>query len=173
VGFTHFGVADYSFSYTVPAGAWTHLVFVGTSSNTTLYANGLNKGSVTNSISLPRSIIGADTATGWASDYLMGSVDEIMLYGQALSAAQISALYAAGSAGPLRAPQFGPQLRFASGEFTFDVFGQSGKTLTLGVSSNLSDWMPLVTLPNPTGSNSYSDPGSLQAPQRFYRLSQP
>ena len=173
VGFTHFGVADYSFSYTVPTGTWTHLVFVGTTNNTTLYANGVNQGSLSTSISLPRSIIGADTATGWASDYLMGSVDELMLYGQALSAAQISALYAAGPAGPFRAPQFGPQLRFASGEFTFDVFGQSGKTFSLGVSSNLSDWTPLATLPNPTGSNSYSDPGSLHAPQRFYRLSQP
>lgn len=173
VGFTLFGVSDNSFNYTAPLGTWTHLAFVGTTSNTALYANGVSIGSIATSFSLPRSTIGADLASVWPADYLSGSVDEIMLYNQALSPSQISALYAAGAAGPRRAPEFGSRLRLQGGSFTIDVVGQWGKTFSLSSSSNLTTWTPLVTLPNTTGSNSYSDPSSLTASRRFYRLSQP
>lgn len=40
VGFTKFGVADYTFDYAVPLNTWTHLAFVKTDEGIALYADG-------------------------------------------------------------------------------------------------------------------------------------
>ena len=37
MGFTRFNVVDHTFNYSAPLSVWTHLTFVATPSNTTLY----------------------------------------------------------------------------------------------------------------------------------------
>ena len=92
---TQFGIGDYSFGYTTPVATWTHLVFVGTSTGTSLYANGVLKTTLTNSIPLPRKYLGVDyvNSTGNLLDYVNASIDEIAVYNRALSATEITTLY--------------------------------------------------------------------------------
>ncbi|MHC4397336.1 MAG: LamG-like jellyroll fold domain-containing protein [Planctomycetota bacterium] len=40
VGFTKYGVADYTFNYEAPIGSWVHLAFVATETEIKLYADG-------------------------------------------------------------------------------------------------------------------------------------
>src|SRR5262249_11165092 len=106
VGVTQFGVGDYSFGYIAPAGTWTHLALVGTSTGTALYVNGVIQSTLTNTLPLPRGYIGAGYVTSSAHlvDYMLGNLDELMLFNRPLSAEQINAIYLAGSAGLVRAP---------------------------------------------------------------------
>jgi hypothetical protein len=88
VGFTIYGQADYYFNYTAPKNTWTHLAFVGTSSNITLYANGVAVDTNAVSISMPLTQFGNPNV-----DYLNAMVDEVAVWSNALSAAQIKENY--------------------------------------------------------------------------------
>src|ERR1700744_5481300 len=73
---------DYLFSpaYTLPLNTWTHLAYVATSSGVTLYANGVQEGTVTvSSFELPRAYIGVDTFSGSPSDFALGAIDELQI----------------------------------------------------------------------------------------------
>jgi GH25 family lysozyme M1 (1,4-beta-N-acetylmuramidase) len=174
VGITQSGVADYLFSpaYSVPAGVWTHLAFVGSSSSVTLYVNGVSEGSITaSSIPLPRACIGGDLlGSGSVTDPMLGSLDEIQTFNVALSAAQISSIYNAGSAGLVRAPQFTGTVQTNSGQINLQLRGLTGKNFTLFGSTNLVTWTSLGTVANPTGATSYT--GSATNSQEFYRVEQ-
>lgn len=98
VGITRWAIQDYSFNYTAPIGVWTHLVFVGGASSTTLYVNGTSNGTLNVGISLPRTTMGRDI-TNRFNKALKGLVDEASLYNRALSPAEILSLYNAGSDG--------------------------------------------------------------------------
>jgi hypothetical protein len=89
VGFTQFGVADYSFNYIVPTNTWMHLTFVGTAAGTTLYTNGVQAASLAEVIPLPLQFLGRrDTG----EDRLKGLLDEITLFNRALSPEEIQQL---------------------------------------------------------------------------------
>jgi hypothetical protein len=98
VGITTWGVQDYSYNYTAPIGAWTHLVFVGTAGNTALYTNGVFHGNIAVGISLPRTTMGRDV-TNRFNKALKGRLDETSLYSRALTATEILLLYNAGADG--------------------------------------------------------------------------
>jgi hypothetical protein len=98
VGITTWGIQDYSYNYTAPTGTWTHLVFVGTTTNTSLYTNGIFQGSLGVSIQLPRTTMGRDI-TNRFNKALKGRLDEISLFNRLLTPAEILALYNAGSDG--------------------------------------------------------------------------
>jgi len=175
VGLTHFGVGDYSFGYIAPAGVWTHLAFVGTTSNTLLYANGTLQGTLTNTAPLPRAYLGAGYVASSARfvDFMLGDVDEVLLFNRALAPSEISGIYAAGSAGLCRAPEFTGAKPAGNGQLQLQMRGQTGKNFTLYATSNLLNWASLASLPNPTGAVLYLDAAATNAPRRFYRLSQP
>jgi len=99
VGFTVYHVQDYSFNYTAPVGTWVHLVFVGTTTNTQLYTNGVFNSSTNVSTSLPRMFMGTRNLTNSFANMLKGSVDEVSLYNRVLSPSEIQSLYNAGTAG--------------------------------------------------------------------------
>jgi hypothetical protein len=88
VGFTAYGVADYVFNYEAPTNTWVNLVFVGTSSNTLLYADGFLQDSNSASITLPMTSIGNPSG-----DFLSATVDEVAMFGTALLEGQIRTLY--------------------------------------------------------------------------------
>lgn len=83
VGFTKFGVADYTFNYTAPAGAWVHLSFVGTSAGTSLYVNGVFQETNSAAISCPLSYVGSST------EAFKGTLDDLKVYNRALSSGEI------------------------------------------------------------------------------------
>ena len=87
VGFTKYGVADYSFNYTAPQGAWTYITLTAEDSMTSLYVNGVFHSQVSNTIDLPRMSIGRVGAL------MRGQLDEMMVFGEALSASEIADLH--------------------------------------------------------------------------------
>lgn len=172
VGITQLSYADSAFNYSVPADTWTHLTFVSTSTNVTLYANGVSQGSIaTNNFPLPRSYIGAGFASTRMIDYMHGSLDEIHVFNRALDQSEISSIYSAGSAGLVRAPQF-TGINVTNGQTALGLKGMTGKTFTLYSSTNLESWSPLITLSNSVGTNLYSEPVTTNG-EKFYKLSQP
>jgi N-acetyl-beta-hexosaminidase len=91
VGFTQYGVADYTFtpqpgqSVVLPENIWLHLVFRKNSSGTQVFINGLLAGTSGNSIPLPRISI---------SDGLLNAVvDEVVVYNRSLSDSEIQQNY--------------------------------------------------------------------------------
>jgi hypothetical protein len=92
VGITRFEVDDYSFNYTAPLGQWVHLAFVGTATETQLYVNGALQDTLPVSIAMPMLRIGAREPLR-PDDYLDGTLDEAIVYDQALSPAQIADIY--------------------------------------------------------------------------------
>jgi hypothetical protein len=89
VGFTKYGVADYTFNYSAPIGTWVHLAFVGTSSGTSLYVNGVFQETNVNTLSCPMDKIGCGRNS---TDFLKGTLDEVKVFNRALSAGEIAAL---------------------------------------------------------------------------------
>lgn len=183
VGVTHSGVADYYFKVSLPQNQWTHLALVDNGSQLLLYTNGVFASSqlYSNSVAvstpsglpLPRACIGADElANGAQTDFMLGSLDEIQTYQAALTAAQIASIYAAGSAGLVRAPQFaGIVATNGNSQVQLDLIGLTGKNITLYSSTNLLNWASLGVIANPTGAVQYvTSPAS---PQIFYRAAQP
>jgi hypothetical protein len=175
VGLTRFGVGDYSFGYIVPAGAWTHLAFVGTSAGTTLYVNGALQSSLTNTLPLPRAYLGVGyvASSSLFTDYMLGSMDEVLLFNRALSASEISSIYSAGSAGLVRAAEFTSAKPSGTGPFQLSLRGLTGKTFTLYGSTDLANWSFLSTVANPSGVIQYNDPAAGGFLLRFYRATQP
>lgn len=92
VGITRFEVEDYSFNYTTPLGQWVHLAFVGTATETQLYVNGALQDTLPVTIDMPLLRIGAREPLR-PDDFLAGSLDEAIVYDQALSAGQVAAIY--------------------------------------------------------------------------------
>ena len=62
LGFTRYGVADYNFNYTLPAGQWVHVTLVGSPSSMSLYVNGTFSQTIGAGIPLPRQYIGRNPA---------------------------------------------------------------------------------------------------------------
>lgn len=91
VGITQRGVADYVSGYSVPLNTWTYLTLADNGTTTTVYANGKAVGTINASIALARAEIG----TPDAGDPLVGTIDELTVYANTLTPAQVSALYAA------------------------------------------------------------------------------
>ena len=182
VGITVSGVADYTFNYTVPQNTWTHLAFVDNGSQVQLYANGVSQGTLPLNFPLPRAYLGLDSfsegdaigadASRKFTDYLLGSLDEVQLFNRALSTPEISAIYSAGSAGVVRAPEF-TGVASTAGPIQLNLRGLTGKSITLFGSTNLLDWTSLGTVSNPTGAVQYLDLNASGAAQKFYRASQP
>jgi len=61
----------------------------------------------------------------------------------------------------------------AGGEAQLALSGTPGAAVTLLHSSNLSDWLLLTNLPNPSGTLEFTDPSAVGAPRRFYRATSP
>ncbi len=182
IGFTHSGVADYYFKITVPQNTWTHVALVDSGSQLSLYTNGVFASSTlySNSVAivtpsglpLPRACFGADElANGVQTDYMLGSVDEILTFHRALSAGEIAGVYAAGSAGLVRAPEFTGVTVNGNNQVQLNLRGLTGKNFTLYGSTDLMNWSSLGAISNPTGAVQYLD--SAAAPYNFYRATQP
>ena len=85
----------------------------------------------------------------------------------------------AGIATSINAPLTVTQLQMAQPTFTTNhqfqitATGAPGGGYTLQTSSNLVDWLPLVTLVNTNGTIQYLDTANTNRPQLFYRITAP
>ncbi|MCA9150846.1 MAG: discoidin domain-containing protein, partial [Planctomycetales bacterium] len=87
LGFTRFGVADYRFSpaATIPRNQFVQVTFVGNpQTGVQVYINGNLAGSNPNYMPLPRGTLGTTGTVG-----INSSIDEVVLYNRALTAAEI------------------------------------------------------------------------------------
>jgi hypothetical protein len=180
IGLTHSGVADYYFKISVPQSVWTHVALVDSGSQIQLYTNGVFASSqlYSNSVAiitpsgfpLPRACIGGDLISGGLTDPMLGRLDEIQIYHSALTATQIAAIYAAGSAGLVSAPQFTASTN-GNNQIQLSVEGLTGKNISLDSSPDLLNWSFLGSFSNPNGSLQVPEPAT--QPQLFFRASQP
>ncbi len=78
---------------------WYHLALVRNGNVFTIYRNGVSVGSEANAVAVPN--INAPLTIGQAEGigYLDGLIDEVTMYGRALSVADIQAIYEAGGGG--------------------------------------------------------------------------
>ncbi|MBU0678630.1 MAG: LamG domain-containing protein [Verrucomicrobia bacterium] len=84
--FTANGYSNYIVSASISTGAWTHVAVVYSNSNATFFKNGSSLGTVTGgSATLTYAVV--------LTNFFDGRLDDIQAYGQALSAAEITALY--------------------------------------------------------------------------------
>jgi Concanavalin A-like lectin/glucanases superfamily/Pro-kumamolisin, activation domain/Reelin subrepeat B/Immunoglobulin domain/HYR domain/Viral BACON domain len=100
----------YGCASTLAPGVWYHVAMVYDGSSVRVYLNGLLDGSAGASGAVQASDyalrIGAYAPVNGTANksYLLGRIDELSLYGRALSAAEIQAVYNAGSAGKCADP---------------------------------------------------------------------
>jgi alpha-glucosidase (family GH31 glycosyl hydrolase) len=81
IGFTLSGVADYTFNYALPLQQWVHVALVNNGSSTTLYADGVNKGTISASINMPLKWISKNTDDA----AMKAKIDELRIWGTDLS----------------------------------------------------------------------------------------
>ena len=141
VGFTQFGVADYTFNYAAPTNTWVHLAFVS-DTTTRLYVNGILQDTIVATIPLPLGRLGYDSSGN--PDHLRGILDEVRVWNVARTQAQIKA----SMNHPLSVPQANlvGYWRFDEGSGT-SAFDSSGQNKT-GTLQNATAWVvstaPLV-----------------------------
>ena len=82
---------------TAALGAWTHLVLTRSGGTLSLYVNGAlaATASSTGTLNATTSILGIGRSGESATSWFDGSIDEVAVYGQALSASRVAAHYAA------------------------------------------------------------------------------
>lgn len=89
LGITHFGVADWDFGYEAPLQQWVHVAVVGTASDTRLYVNGKQQGSISQALPLPLQWIGSAPES---SERARACIDELRIYDTALTESQLQEL---------------------------------------------------------------------------------
>ena len=127
VGFTRFNVVDHTFNYSTPLNVWTHLTFVATPSNTTLYVNGVFKEVINDSISLPMQSLSHPV-----KDPLKGYVDELSVWRGAWTAGEVRANYSVRAGGRER----NLELLWHMDEVDGDIVKDSSRRRRNGVLSN-------------------------------------
>jgi hypothetical protein len=174
VGVTQLGYLDTPFSYATPSNAWAHLALVASTTNITLYANGVSQGSIsTNNMPLPRSYIGTGYASTRFIDYVHGALDDIQVYNRMLTQAEISSIYSAGNASLIRAPQV-TGFSSTNGQLRIGMNGLTGRTFTIYTATNiLGPWTAVTNLSGANGTNFYTDPISTNNTAKYYVIRQP
>ena len=160
---------------TLDANVWNHLVLTRESGVAKLYKDGqfiaLPSGFTPN----PPSIAGGGafsvSAPGPQSFY--GRIDDVCVFGSALTSNQVQAIYQAGAAGFSRAPEFSQVSIQPGGIIRLSLKGRTGQNLSLQSSTNLLTWEPLDTVINWPGSNTLSYPMPASGGRRFYRALHP
>ncbi len=100
VGYTIYGKTDNPLGYATPQNTWTHLAFVETSAGVSLYVNGVLNSSFATTSGVDATTIGFGLPAA-TTDYLDATLDDVRVYNQALTAAQISNIYNYGRITPV------------------------------------------------------------------------
>ena len=106
-------------------GEWRHVVFVHDGTNDLIYMNGAQVASkaVSGTMSSTTKPFGMGYNPIDGGNFLNGSLDEVLVYASALSAAQISALYTAQNSAPVVAPGLVASYSFTHNALDATAFG--------------------------------------------------
>ncbi len=85
IGYTHSGVADYTFNNSLPTNQWKHVALVCDGSSVTLYIDGVEKQTIDNVINMPMQRISKNEESGSMNSV----IDELRIYNTALSQSTI------------------------------------------------------------------------------------
>jgi hypothetical protein len=132
-------------------------------------------GSLTNSIPLPRKYFGADFVTSSANilDYMLGTVDEVIVFNRTLSTTEISTLYNAGTGALVRVPELtGVALNASATQVQLNMRGLPAKTFSIYRTPDLINWTYLGRFSSPSGTLQYFD-ATTTSPQNSYKVFQP
>lgn len=110
---------------------------------------------------------GATPIDGWS-----GKIDDVRIYNRALSPIEIQQLYQI-EASPAYIITDDASFGFLTNRFGFNVGGAFGETIVMDASTNLVDWVPLLTNTISGTSFYFSDPKWSNFPRRFYRATLP
>lgn len=90
---------------TVNDGTWHHIAFVDYGSGAELFVDGASEGTSATSVGTvdPPGALGIGADVQNAADYFAGSIDDLRLYGRALSKPEVDALYARTATSPVTA----------------------------------------------------------------------
>ena len=100
VGYTIYGNSDNPLNYTTPVGSWVHLAFVETIAGVSVYSNGVLQASYATTSAIDATALGCDNTVTY-SDYLDATLNDVRIYNQALTAAQILNLATYGRITPI------------------------------------------------------------------------
>jgi hypothetical protein len=105
------------------------------------------------------------------TDYLLGTIDEMMTFNRALSATEITAVYNTGAAGLIRAPEL-TAISATDTTVTLTMRGITGKTFTVFRTPDFQSWTSLGRFSSGTGTLQLFDSTST-SPQNSYQVTQP
>jgi len=110
-------------------------------------------------------------SSSWPGSGIDGLVDEVSIYNRALSAAEIAAIFQAGSAGKCKGPEF-QAVTLTNSTLSLTWSTVAGEMYQLQYTSDLSstNWAKLGSAITATGATLSTNDIVTNAPQRFYRL---
>jgi hypothetical protein len=120
------------------AGVWTHVAMVHDGSRNLIYFNGakVNEKNVAGALDVTGYPLGIGYDPIDQANYFNGALDEVMLFDQALSDAEIAALYTAQSTEPTVAPGRVASYGFSGNGFDDTNFGNHADVLTAAATTD-------------------------------------
>jgi hypothetical protein len=150
--------------------AWNHVALVRENGVLKLYKNGALVFSVATGSPISPSAIDGYTAIGAFPGYAFkGLVDEVMFFNTAITADQVRGIFAADSFGACKPMVFLRITPPANGSAVLNLSGPVGRNLTIYDSLDLHDWLPIGTVPNPTGTLRFTNAAAGSFKSRFYK----
>jgi hypothetical protein len=168
-GVLYGGVRWFVTGITLERNTWVHAALVRANTFLVLYLNGVAAWYRQTAHPLPPSVPFAISMEQPLT--FNGLIDETALFSQGLSPADLKLIVDAGSNGMCKGPQFTSIIRSARDQVLFQTKGPQNRDVIVWVSSDLLNWDPVLSLPNPSGTLTFGAPVNSGAPQRYYRLS--
>jgi hypothetical protein len=161
----------------VPLNQWNHVALVYNGTNRMFYLNGLFAGSSTAPVIAPDTHTTASIGNVVPNDSssFNGEIDELSIYSRALSFDEIASIYLAGAYGKCNvapSPQLVAGGFSAISGFRLYVYGRIGETYTVQTSTNLINWLPILTFICTNSPTIVVDTAAVNFNHRFYRLAE-
>jgi hypothetical protein len=152
------GVSYIPLGVALDQNAWNHLALVRENGILKLYKNGtLVFSNATANPNPPSATDGSISVGGATVNNFNGLLDEVMFFDTAISGDEARSLFAADSFGACKPLVFTGITATSDGAALLNLSGQAGKNLTIYGSPDLLNWLPVVTVPNPTGTLQFTN----------------
>jgi len=148
-----------------PISGWTHVAVVYHNKQPHLFVNGVLKRIGLASLYT----VHPSADMGGPYGFFSGALDEVGVYGRALTGAEIQSIYNAGRAGLCKGAGFSSLAQMNGRQIQLKLAGRTGSRFRIDASTNLSDWSPLVVLTNLLGTVQFVDAAATNFSTRFYR----
>jgi len=164
------GISYIATGVALDLNAWNHVALVRENGVLKLYKNAtLVFSNATVNPNPPSASNGYIYVGGGSENNFYGLLDEVMFFNAALTSDQAGALFAVDTFGVCKPLSFGGVTISTNSTVVLNVSGQAGKNITIYASSNLVNWIPIITAPNPQGYLRVNDPAAATFRWRFYK----